>query len=41
MMDEEVEKLRDSVPVIELRPPAFCEFRDMNHFKELIVFDKA
>ncbi|PDQ17421.1 hypothetical protein CN311_30115 [Mesorhizobium sanjuanii] len=24
-------------PVIELRPPAFCSFRDMEHFEELLV----
>ncbi|CAN7337326.1 DUF1868 domain-containing protein [Mesorhizobium amorphae] len=24
-------------PVIEIRPPAFCSFRDMNHFEELLV----
>ncbi|OWK22082.1 hypothetical protein AJ88_14895 [Mesorhizobium amorphae CCBAU 01583] len=24
-------------PVIELRPPAFCAFRDMKHFEELLV----
>ncbi|MFK0206775.1 DUF1868 domain-containing protein [Agrobacterium sp. NPDC090283] len=40
MLDEELEKLRAAAPVIEMRPPAFCEFKDMNHFKELVVFDK-
>jgi hypothetical protein len=24
-------------PVIELRPPAFCGFRDMEHFEELLI----
>lgn len=24
-------------PVIELRPPAFCSFKDMKHFEELLV----
>ncbi|TIW54516.1 MAG: DUF1868 domain-containing protein, partial [Mesorhizobium sp.] len=24
-------------PVIELNPPAFCSFRDMKHFEELLV----
>jgi hypothetical protein len=24
-------------PVIELRPPAFCSFGDMEHFEELLV----
>ncbi|KVK44607.1 hypothetical protein BCY90_06910 [Agrobacterium deltaense] len=41
MLDEELEKLRAAAPVIEMRPPAFCEFKDMNHFKKLVVFDKA
>ncbi|MCZ7462482.1 MULTISPECIES: DUF1868 domain-containing protein [Rhizobium/Agrobacterium group] len=40
MLDEELEELRAAAPVIEMRPPAFCEFKDMNHFKELVVFDK-
>jgi len=40
MLDEELEKLRVAAPVIQMRPPAFCEFKDMNHFKELVVFDK-
>jgi hypothetical protein len=41
MLDEELEKLRAAAPVIEMRPPAFCEFRDMNHFKERVIFDKT
>ncbi len=41
MLDEELEKLRAAAPIIEMRPPAFCEFMDMNHFKELIVFDRS
>ncbi|MGC4391865.1 DUF1868 domain-containing protein [Agrobacterium sp. M50-1] len=41
MLDEELEKLRAAAPVIEMRPPAFCEFMDMNHFKERVVFDKT
>lgn len=40
MLDEELEELRAAAPVIEMRPPAFCEFKDMNHFKELVVFDR-
>ncbi|UHS62741.1 DUF1868 domain-containing protein [Agrobacterium vaccinii] len=39
MLDECLEDLRSTVPVLEMRPPAFCEFSDMNHFEELIVFD--
>ncbi|MES5099745.1 DUF1868 domain-containing protein [Agrobacterium sp. BA1120] len=39
MLDESLEQLRSAVPVLEMRPPAFCEFSDMKHFEELIVFD--
>jgi len=31
--------IRRRSPVIELRPPAFCAFDDMNHFEELLVFE--
>jgi hypothetical protein len=40
MLDEELEKLRAAAPIIDMRAPAFCEFRDMNHFRELVVFDR-
>ena len=39
VLDECLEDLRSAAPVIEMRPPAFCEFRDMKQFKELLVFD--
>lgn len=39
MLDECLEELRSTAPVLEMRPPAFCEFSDMKHFEELIVFD--
>ncbi|MFJ6324445.1 MULTISPECIES: DUF1868 domain-containing protein [unclassified Rhizobium] len=39
MLDEVAAKLRAEVPVLELRPPAFCSFEDMNHFEELLVFE--
>ncbi|NLR99375.1 DUF1868 domain-containing protein [Rhizobium sp. P38BS-XIX] len=39
MLDEVAAELRAEVPVLELRPPAFCSFEDMNHFEELLVFD--
>ncbi|RRH93864.1 DUF1868 domain-containing protein [Mesorhizobium tamadayense] len=29
--------LEREAPVIELRPPAFCSFKDMKHFEELLV----
>lgn len=36
-LTEIVEHLRETAPIIELRPPAFCAFEDMNHFEELLV----
>lgn len=39
MLDECLLDLRREDPIIQMHPPAFCEFRDMNHFEELIVFD--
>ncbi|OCO99676.1 MULTISPECIES: DUF1868 domain-containing protein [unclassified Ensifer] len=41
MLDEQLAFLRERAPVIELDPPAFCAFKDMNHFEELIVFSNA
>lgn len=38
-LDECLEELRSEVPVLEMRPPAFCEFDDMKHFEELMVFE--
>ncbi|WP_429814596.1 DUF1868 domain-containing protein [Ensifer sp. B1-9] len=38
MLSEQLAYLRERAPVIELDPPAFCSFEDMNHFEELIVF---
>ncbi|MEI2299037.1 DUF1868 domain-containing protein [Ensifer sp. MJa1] len=38
MLNEQLAFLRQQTPVIELDPPAFCSFEDMNHFEELIVF---
>ena len=38
MLSEQLAYLRERAPVIELHPPAFCSFEDMNHFEELIVF---
>ena len=28
-------------PVIEIKPPAFCSFNDMNHFEELLVLGRS
>ncbi|MBB6485516.1 DUF1868 domain-containing protein [Rhizobium lusitanum] len=39
MLDEVAAMLHAEVPVLELRPPAFCSFGDMNHFEELLVFE--
>ena len=41
MLDGTLATLRESVPVIELNPPAFCTFEDMNHFEERLVFAPA
>ncbi|EJJ24498.1 DUF1868 domain-containing protein [Rhizobium sp. CF142] len=39
MLDEVTEDIRSKAPVLELNPPAFCVFEDMNHFHELLIFD--
>jgi hypothetical protein len=39
MLDEVTEDIRSRAPVLELNPPAFCVFEDMNHFHELLIFD--
>lgn len=39
MLDDVAAELRAEVPVLELQPPAFCAFDDMNHFEELSVFE--
>jgi hypothetical protein len=37
VLDESLASLQRDVPVIELREPAFCRFRDMKHFGELLI----
>lgn len=37
MLREVAEDIRRRVPVLDLRPPAFCSFEDMNHFEKLVV----
>ncbi|OHV87507.1 DUF1868 domain-containing protein [Mesorhizobium sp. ORS 3428] len=37
LFDECLSFLDREAPVIELRPPAFCSFKDMKHFEELLV----
>jgi len=39
LLDESLALLRRS-PRLELRPPAFCSFEDMKHFKELRVLSQ-
>jgi hypothetical protein len=39
LLDDCLEELRARVPVVALRPPAFCAFNDMNRFEELRVFE--
>jgi hypothetical protein len=39
MLNEVVADINAATPVLELRPPAFCSFNDMNHFEELEVFE--
>jgi hypothetical protein len=34
-----VAEIRRRTPILSLRPPAFCSFRDMNHFEELLVLE--
>ena len=37
VLDESLALLQREAPVLELRPPAFCSFNDMEHFEELRV----
>jgi len=37
MLDTIADDLAARLPVLELRPPAFCAFKDMTHFEELKV----
>jgi hypothetical protein len=37
---EQLEYLKDQAPIVDLDPPAFCAFEDMNHFEELVVFGR-
>jgi len=36
-LDDSLALLQRDAPVIELREPAFCRFRDMKHFEELLI----
>lgn len=37
LFDDCLELLDREAPVIEIHPPAFCRFNDMNHFEELLI----
>jgi hypothetical protein len=39
MLTEVTEDIARQAPVLELTPPAFCVFEDMNHFHEILIFD--
>ncbi|RWX75058.1 DUF1868 domain-containing protein [Neorhizobium lilium] len=39
MLNEVAADLQRRQPVLELTPPAFCMFEDMNHFHELLILD--
>jgi len=40
MLDEVTETVVRQMPILELRPPAFCTFDDMNHFEERVVLQR-
>jgi len=40
MLDDVAEEVAVQMPILELRPPAFCTFDDMNHFEERIVLQR-
>jgi len=37
MFEESLALLGREAPILELQPPAFCSFEDMNHFEKLLV----
>jgi len=41
VLAEQLAYLKERSPVVDLDPPAFCSFEDMNHFEELIVFGRS
>jgi hypothetical protein len=41
MLEETLADIRRRAPIIELRAPAFCSFKDMNWFEELRDFGKS
>ncbi|PSH62282.1 DUF1868 domain-containing protein [Phyllobacterium brassicacearum] len=41
LFDSSLTFLERDAPVIDINPPAFCRFDDMNHFEELLVLGAA
>lgn len=41
MLDAVAAMVAAEAPILELRPPAFCTFDDMNHFEERIVLQRT
>jgi hypothetical protein len=39
MLDDVVDAINSRAPELEMTPPAYCVFEDMNHFHEILVFD--
>ncbi|TDK34397.1 DUF1868 domain-containing protein [Rhizobium deserti] len=39
MLNEAADTIAQQAPILDLRPPAFCIFEDMNHFHEVLIFD--
>jgi hypothetical protein len=39
LLDDIPGRIAARVPELELTPPAFCVFEDMNHFHEILIFD--
>jgi hypothetical protein len=39
MLNEVADTIAQQAPILDLRPPAFCIFEDMNHFHEVLIFD--
>jgi hypothetical protein len=38
--DDSLALFEREAPVIEIKPPAFCSFSDMNHFEELLILGR-
>ena len=39
--DDSLALFERQAPVIEIKPPAFCRFNDMNHFEELLILGRS